>query len=259
MADKNIKKVIIDSTDLPSLYVPDNRENKYLPVAEAVTVNVNIDNVSTNIILYVFAQEHSFVVGDTVEILGDEQSEYSFSNAKIVYIPQDPLTQEYDYKRFGVVTNISEINQAAPASLNLRVAKKIENYIIRYRVVSEDRNRISQWSPLYYIPISKTQSVFTKPISVRVLSDFIIAEWEFDEDRNSFYDVYIAWGATNAEIGNEQYFSTISGSSISIPIGAPNRYGETLNKVKVYIQKTTFPRRRIFSLTVGESEEITLT
>jgi hypothetical protein len=50
------------------------------------------------------------------------------------------------------------IKKAIVLSENLpNTLQPINQYVIRYRIVSEDRNRRSHWSPLYYIELQEDE------------------------------------------------------------------------------------------------------
>lgn len=60
-------------------------------------------------------------------------------------------------------------------------------YSVRFRVVSEDKNRTSHWSPVFVI-----ESTTPVPVSgeVVVSGPIVIAAWEDEEDRPQ-YDVFV--------------------------------------------------------------------
>lgn len=80
-------------------------------------------------------------------------------------------------------------------------------YVVRYRIVSEDKNRNSHWSPVYYID--------AKPLIQQVSGDLQInsalgltAIWG-DANLNPLYDVFVSFGiynSTAAEIAWSPYF-----------------------------------------------------
>jgi hypothetical protein len=50
------------------------------------------------------------------------------------------------------------IKKAIVLSENLpNTLQPINQYVVRYRIVSEDRNRRSHWSPLYYIELQEDE------------------------------------------------------------------------------------------------------
>jgi hypothetical protein len=81
-------------------------------------------------------------------------------------------------------------------------------YILRYRIVSEDKNRTSHWSPIYYID--------AKPFIVEVSGDLqvssnslgVTAIWG-DTNLKPLYDVFVSFGTYDdltSTISWEDYF-----------------------------------------------------
>lgn len=120
-----------------------------------------------------------------------------------------------------------------------------EQYVVRFRVVSEDRNRSSHWSPQYRLDLEPVQIVESNMVTVG--TGFITVNWPSDDA--SLYDIYVAWGFTNTtSVGTPEYFGTLSGnvSTIAIPSGAL--------AVKVYVQTVSYPKGSIVpSALIAES------
>lgn len=67
------------------------------------------------------------------------------------------------------------------------------NFVIRYRVISEDKSRVSHWSPIYTVG---AQSNVLVPGDVNVIGNTVIASWG-DETNRPSYDVFVGFnGAT---------------------------------------------------------------
>jgi hypothetical protein len=62
-----------------------------------------------------------------------------------------------------------------------------QKYNIRYRVISEDKNRSSHWSPIYN---SIGSDVFITSGAVSKTEQIITAVWE-DQNSSSTYDVFV--------------------------------------------------------------------
>jgi hypothetical protein len=133
-------------------------------------------------------------------------------------------------------------------------------YVVRYRIVSEDRNRISHWSPQYFIsPIALEQGQFYT-INIVTTSTFVTATWKRSVDDpeadtelyNQIFDVYVAWGNSPGTVGNIEYFATVNGNYVVIPRPA----GKT--QVKLFIQTLTYPKKRLESVTVVESNVVAM-
>lgn len=126
-----------------------------------------------------------------------------------------------------------------------------KKYLVRYRIVSEDRNRVSHWSPQYLIspvPLAKTEY---SPLTVTKGSGFLVFNWETDARGSvSSYDIYVAWGTSSGSVGLSEYYGTITGNQVMIPIPA----GKV--SVAMWVQRMSYPRERISSLTVASTETI---
>jgi hypothetical protein len=121
-------------------------------------------------------------------------------------------------------------------------------YIVRYRIVSEDRNRISHWSPQYLIsPVGLTQDQYAT-ITVNNTSEIITVTWgSLPESELINYEIYIAWGATSS-LDPEEYYTTTSGNFTVIPI--PN--GKSF--VKIWVQAPSANKTRSEALIVTSTD-----
>ena len=68
-----------------------------------------------------------------------------------------------------------------------RLSDDSYGYIVRYRIVSEDQNRFSHWSPIREIPLPEVTPVDG---SLSVSGDIASLTWGDDEGRPS-YDVFV--------------------------------------------------------------------
>ena len=85
-------------------------------------------------------------------------------------------------------------------------------YIVRYRVVSEDKNRVSHWSQFLKVPGPTINPASAGAITVTV--NDITVNW-YDSPRRGSYDVFVRYG-TGASLGTATWTSyTYSGSSTS--------------------------------------------
>jgi hypothetical protein len=102
-----------------------------------------------------------------------------------------------------------------------------ETYGVRYRVISEDKNRSSSWSPIFdidpnytYVPgkinitsSSGAVSVTWDPVSIKIGTNVIKDETD--------YDVWIKWSQANA-LGDFIYVRRVTGNSTSFVV--PDTY-----------------------------------
>jgi hypothetical protein len=102
------------------------------------------------------------------------------------------------------------------------INSEIEGYSVRYRVVSEDKNRTSQWSPIVQINPGYTHSageiVFNKTGSIAQLAwDAVTILKDGNVIRKaSEYDVWVKWDRNDN--GDWIYKERITGTSVSFPI-----------------------------------------
>lgn len=127
-----------------------------------------------------------------------------------------------------------------------------DKYIVRYRIVSEDRNRFSHWSPQYLIDPLPIQIDEDAGINVVQTGTFLTVTW--DENTYDRYDVFVSWGSEAGSVGLPEYFTTVSGQFVAIPI----RTSETTAAAKVLIQRLTQPKRVVDSMIIAESSVVNL-
>lgn len=121
-----------------------------------------------------------------------------------------------------------------------------QSYIVRYRVVSEDKNRTSHWSPQYRLPIP-SQAQVEYAISADPATKMINLVWQTPESSNNKFDIYIKWD-TDAYV----YVGSVATPMYACLIknGA--------STVKVAVQVPTFPKERFTSATIFETTETSL-
>ncbi len=124
-------------------------------------------------------------------------------------------------------------------------------YIVRYRIVSEDRNRSSHWSPRHTLlsqTISQIPYLITTTLSVSDPSKVLVtATWTPPADTDvSSYDVYIKINSNDwAYVGN-----TNSNSYSAI--------GTTGSTMTIAVQVPTYPKGRFNGATLFQSEGTSL-
>jgi len=150
---------------------------------------------------------------------------------------------------------------------------KTEQYVVRYRVISEDRNRISPWSGQYVLDVSPTETLESNVVDV--IGTSIIVSWIAEESAGTAYEVYASWGFdNNTSVGqvypisdpnvteldiNKYYYKKTSDNSITFPI--PSNFEGTVAKaVQVFIQKESYPKGQISpKRLIAQSAVISLT
>ena len=69
-------------------------------------------------------------------------------------------------------------------------------YLLRYRIISEDKNRTSHWSPIY--SLDATDYIEQVSASLEITNTNITASWGDTNDRSE-YDVFVSFGTLSGE------------------------------------------------------------
>jgi hypothetical protein len=115
-----------------------------------------------------------------------------------------------------------------------------QEYLLRYRIISDDRNRSSHWSPQYKLAISNISTI-NYSISVNQDSKVISLVWDSVKDISEYY-IYVKWDNQNWE-----YLTSSNSNSYSTLIKTGSSH------VKFAIQPPTFPKERFSGLTFFET------
>lgn len=120
-----------------------------------------------------------------------------------------------------------------------------QKYIVRYRIVSEDRNRTSHWSAQYKLN-APTVAGINHSISVDATANTIRLVW--DEPNNiSGYDVYVKWDSEPWT-----YLTTATNNNYTCLIK------DSATAVQFAIQVPTFPKSRFVPSTLFETVSTSL-
>jgi hypothetical protein len=106
-----------------------------------------------------------------------------------------------------------------------------QSYILRYRVVSEDKNRYSHWSPQHIIPVSAVDPVDFS-LKIDNSSSTLDLVWEPVQDVTSF-DVY-----KRIDSGDWQFASTVSTTSYK------SLFNSSSTSIQLAVQIPTYPKTR---------------
>lgn len=93
------------------------------------------------------------------------------------------------------IKKVTVLNEDLPI-----INSEIAGYGVRYRIVSEDRNRVSHWSPVYFLDAQYTY--VAGQIKFAKTSDVVTATWDKVEIKRGDtslgkvrdYEVWIKWG-----------------------------------------------------------------
>jgi hypothetical protein len=137
------------------------------------------------------------------------------------------------------------IKNAKLPSKNLPPVNKDNEYTYRYRITSEDRNRISEWSPIKTIAAPDVALVDG---DVNVAGNAITVTWS-DENNRPNYDVFVKFGSGSyvyhgtTPIHAYSFIKASGATTVSVAIqvegisvdGTKPFYGTTANSLLVYL------------------------
>lgn len=85
-------------------------------------------------------------------------------------------------------------------------------YLIRFRIVSEDKANVSYWSPIYALPVSVSYTVAIP--TVNHSGGITVVAWQPIVDISN-YDVFLSWSST-AGVYNWQYYGRVNTTSVTL-------------------------------------------
>jgi hypothetical protein len=143
------------------------------------------------------------------------------------------------------------------------------NYILRFRIVSEDRNRTSHWSPLFEVSASildpdETKLYLDVTTSSKTGNKTLSAIWNLPEFyENSSFDIYLRWLGSNYETENYEWryvgtkqapeFSTVIPDTTSYVDSAGDIQTVPIVYLQIRAQTPTYPKQLFDSAKVFES------
>lgn len=236
MADE-YKKVIVPKDQLPNLVT---RELTGIATILSAAVSTRLEDATTiNIIRYTTSTAHNLKTGDVVQISGATPSEFNISPTKVIVISSTEFSVDKTIDSQLTYTSGGTVDQI------------IGSYIVRFRLVSSDRNRVSFWSPQHTIsPAPLTVDEYSD-LSVVKSSDLLILNWQVDPSIvSNSYDVFVAWGTQAGSVGLTEYIGSTSGTFFTLPIPA----GKV--SAQIWVQTTAIPRKRIPDITVASTNGV---
>lgn len=117
-------------------------------------------------------------------------------------------------------------------------------YTVRYRVVSEDKNRTSHWSPYYSVAKEPPEQV---ACSVQVIENSVTMVWKQPTSIIRQYDIYF-----KLNNGSWQYIASSTSTQFSTLID------ESTSSIQVAIQLPTYPRQHFPLAAIFTSAQIIL-
>lgn len=135
---------------------------------------------------------------------------------------------------------------------NLPINSDTGEYIFRYRVVSDDKNRFSAWSPQYRLQAPTINQIIAANNVAALPSPSFTAQTASDGSKVATviwnipafmsdiekYDVFIKWGPS-AGTASWEFFKTVSAGSFSIV--KPS--SQTATVINIKIQSVVYPKK----------------
>lgn len=119
-----------------------------------------------------------------------------------------------------------------------------QNYLVRYRIVSEDKNRSSHWSPYYSLVNPQSEQV---NCSVQIIENSVTMIWKQPASTANQYDIYF-----NLNGEGWTYIASSSSTQFSTLIEESN------TTIQVAVQVPTYPKQYFPLAAIFTSALITL-
>lgn len=119
-----------------------------------------------------------------------------------------------------------------------------QSYTVRYRIVSEDKNRNSHWSPYYSVTKEEPEQV---ACSVQVIENAVNMVWKQPTSTVKQYDLYFKLNG-----GSWTYVASSTSTQFSTLID------ESTTTIQVAVQLPTYPRQYFPLAAIFTSAEIPL-
>lgn len=125
-------------------------------------------------------------------------------------------------------------------------------YKIRYRIITEDRNRVSEWSPIFTVSALSGEELLEKYGGEGYLVDFIVKSseefgrvsynilWNVPEIFQEFpyYDIFVYWDKPVGDDSGWEYYKSTASEDITIIVPE----GSSYSTLDVVVQIPTYPR-----------------
>jgi hypothetical protein len=137
------------------------------------------------------------------------------------------------------IKNVNVLSSTFPS------VNESNEYVVRYRIVTEDRNRYSQWSPIFRVAGKSVSQILEDKVVSTISGRSISIVWEDVEVRSS-YDLFVKFDG-----GEYSYHG-------STPLSSYSLISQGTSSFQFLIQVGSIGKAISPSLTIFESEEISL-
>jgi hypothetical protein len=125
------------------------------------------------------------------------------------------------------------------------------SYNVRYRLISEDRNRVSHWSKIYNLQSPTITPILEYSMVINNSHDVVNVAWNLDQvPGTAYFDIWVRWVGNHAESNYPwQYLVTTTDNKYSLvfPTSIPdpvNGGTESPKKIRVAVQRPTYPKQK---------------
>lgn len=116
-----------------------------------------------------------------------------------------------------------------------------DSYALRYRIVSEDKNRFSSWSPIFNLPFTFQNLPSASAITSSINNGILSFTWPKYSD-SCEYDIWAKWN-----VFDWKYFGSTIAISYSISIDSPHTNGY----IEIYKKTNTIQRNPKYLIAQG--------
>jgi hypothetical protein len=116
-------------------------------------------------------------------------------------------------------------------------------FLVRFRITSDDRNRLSEWSQIFIIDAQNAQSLYFPEVSSAAAGNIVSIIWQ-NLPGDTRLDLFL-----RADGGEYQYLGTTSGNTYSFINSATSTY-------QFVLQVSSIAKQYSESLKIFESEVI---
>lgn len=129
-------------------------------------------------------------------------------------------------------------------SANVEAGATVAKYLVRYRVISEDKTRTSAWSPKYAVEARTVQNIIknaTVPYKIFSNGDRLTLSWTTPQELTSpSFDIYVRWSVDNVTWDDNSWIfaGTATTESFTIAVESGKKW------VQLWTQISTFPKNK---------------
>jgi len=138
-------------------------------------------------------------------------------------------------------------------SANVEEGSLVAKYLVRYRIISEDKTRTSAWSPKYAVEARTVQSIInnaTVPYTISSNGDRVTLSWTTPAELTSpTLDIYASWSENNSTWTPYAFAGTTASDSFTLAVESGKKY------VQLWAQITTFPKNKSNAAKLFETEK----